>query len=279
MLRNILYLSLLTGFFSCGSSDSSGDYDSSLPVAPNVPAPAAVLYKVTNVYPHDTNSFTQGLEFYNGRLYESTGEYKKSKLRIVDLKTGIAEKSHTIGDPSIFGEGITILNGKIYQLTWQNNKIFEYNLDDITRPIRTYDWPHQGWGATNNGKEIIISDGVTPQLYFVTPDENSNQMKINRTLTVRSHMGPVENLNELELINGSVYANRWQTDEILIIDTASGYVTGVINLKGLLQQYDPSFIPEPGQQVLNGIAYDSATNKLYITGKEWPKLFEIELRN
>lgn len=276
MLRTAFFLLLSLTLFSCDNSGSSGDYDPTLPSSPAVPAPQAIMYKVINVYPHDTSSFTQGLEYYNGKLYEGTGEFKKSKLRIVDLKTGIAERSHTIGDPSVFGEGITILNNKIYQLTWQNNKIFQYDISDITKPIRTYDWPHQGWGATNNGKELIISDGVTPNLYFVTPDESTNQMKINRTLTVRSHLGPVENINELELINGSVFANRWLTDEILIIDTTSGYVTGVLNLKGLLDQYAPGTKLSEGA-VLNGIAYDSATNRIFITGKEWPRLFEIEL--
>lgn len=276
MNRPALLLLSCIILFSCGGNNSSNDYDNSLPVAPVVPAPKSVVFKVTNVYPHDTTSFTQGLEYFNGMLYEGTGEYQKSRLRIVDLKTGVAEKSHTIGDPSIFGEGITILNNKIYQLTWQNNKIFEYNINDITKPIRTFDWPHQGWGVTNNGKELIISDGVTPQLYFVTPDEATNQMLVNKTLTVRSHLGPVQNLNELELINGSVYANRWLTDEILIIDTTTGYVTGVMNFKGIMQQYAPGTILDEGS-VLNGIAYDSASDKLFITGKEWPKLFEIEL--
>lgn len=262
---------------SCNNSDSSADYDASLPSAPVVPAPELVSFKVVDVYPHDVTSFTQGLELYGGKLFEGTGEYTKSKLRIVDLKTGVAEKSHTIGDPSIFGEGITILNDKIYQLTWQNNKIFEYSIDDITRPVRTYNWPREGWGATNNGNQLIISDG-TSQLYFVRPDEASGEMQVEKTLTVRSHIGVVNHLNELELIEGKIYANRWLTNEILIIDTTTGYVKGVMNFTGLLQKYAPAAVLGEGS-VLNGIAYDSATKRLYITGKEWPKLFEIEVAN
>lgn len=274
MIRNCLMLLLMFFAVSCGNNDSP-DYDSSLPAPPVVPAPVPVRYKVVNVYPHDPASFTQGLEFYKGKLIEGTGEYKRSKLRIVDLKTGVAEKSHTLEDPALFGEGVTVLNDKIYQLTWQNNKIFEYDINRIDKPIRTYDWPHEGWGATNNGRQLIISDG-TPQIYFVTPDEQSGRMNITRTLTVRDNRGIVNYLNELELINGSLYANRWLTNDILIIDTTSGYVTGTMNFKGILQQYDPTATLKEGS-VLNGIAYDSSNNKLYITGKEWPRIFEIEL--
>jgi len=262
-------------FVSCNCNNSNPDYDSSLPQAPVVPPPQPVLYKVINVYPHDTSSFTQGLEYYKGKLYEGTGELNQSKLRIVDIKTGLPEKSHTISDSTIFGEGITILNNKLYQLTWQNHKIFEYNLNDISKPIRTYDWPHEGWGVTNNGKQLIISDG-TPQIYFVTPDETKGQMNITKTLTVRSNQGLMNYLNELELIKGAIYANRWLTNDIMIIDTTNGYVKGIMNFKGIIQQYDPGYTLDEGS-VLNGIAYDSTGNRLFITGKDWPKLFEIEI--
>lgn len=275
MLRiGILFLVIII-LSACNGGDSTPDFDPTLPSAPVVPAPEMITYKVVNVYPHDPTSFTQGLEFYNGKLYEGTGEYTKSKLRIVDLETGVPEKSHTIGDPSIFGEGITILHDKIYQLTWMNNKIFEYSLSDITRPVRTYAWPYQGWGATNNGSQLIISDG-SAQIYFVTPDETSDQMKVEKTLTVRSNAGPVNNLNELELIDGKIFANRWLTNDILIIDSTSGYVTGVMNFSGIIQQYAPTTSLGEGA-VLNGIAYDKNTGRIFITGKEWPKLFEIEM--
>lgn len=275
MLRNCWILLIAVFLFSCGDNSSTPDYDNTLPKPPSVPAPVPLMYKVLNVYPHDPSSFTQGLEFHNGKLYEGTGNFNTSKLRVLDIKTGNVEKSHTITDPKIFGEGITILNNKIYQLTWQNNKIFEYNLNDITKLIRTYPWNREGWGATNNGRQLIISDG-TAQLYFVTPDESEGKIQINKILTVRDNRGPVDSLNELELINGSVYANRWLTHDIVKIDTSNGYVTGTMNFKGIMKQYAPGVFLKEGA-VLNGIAYDSAQKKMYITGKDWPKLFEIKL--
>ncbi|MEP7079551.1 MAG: glutaminyl-peptide cyclotransferase, partial [Ginsengibacter sp.] len=170
----------------------------------------------------------------------------------------------------------TIFKGKIYQLTWQNNKIFEYNLNDFSKPLITYNWSRQGWGATNDGNHIIISDG-TSHLYFVTPDEQRKEMRIEKILTVISNKGEVDSLNELELINGYVYANRWLTDDIVKIDTSNGHVAGIMNLKGLLKQYDPTAKYEDGA-VLNGIAYDSTRKKMYITGKDWPKLFQLSLQ-
>ncbi len=277
MLRHCILLLLIISLFGCGNNNSSGDYDNSLPVTnfSNIPPPVPVIFKVTNVYPHDPASFTQGLEYYNGKIYEGTGELKQSKLRILNLKTGVPEFSHTISDPKIFGEGISILNGKLYQLTWQNNKIFEYNLNDLSKPIRTFTWSREGWGATNNGRELIISDG-TSQLYFTTPDDKDGQIKINKIISVKDNRGLVDSLNELELINGYIYANRWLTDDIVKIDTSNGYVVGKMNLAGIMKQYAPNVVLSDGS-VLNGIAYDSTTKKLFITGKDWPKLFEIEL--
>ena len=267
---------ILSFFISCNSS-SSPDTDNSLPVPTvnNIPPPAPIMFKVEAVYPHDPSSYTQGLEFYNGKMYEGTGEWGTSKLRIVDIKTGVPEKSYLIADTSIFGEGITIFKNKIYQLTWQNHKIFVYNLDDISHPINTLKWNRQGWGATNDGTDIIISDGSS-KLFFVQPDENKKDMKINKIITVVDNMGEVDSLNELELIDGYVYANRWLTNDIVKIDTSNGHVMGIMNLTGLLQQYDPS-AKVNGDAVLNGIAYDSVTKKIYITGKDWPKLFEMKL--
>ena len=180
-----------------------------------------------------------------------------------------------IKDPEIFGEGITIFKNKIYQLTWQNNKIFVYNLNDITKPISTLNWSREGWGATNDGTNIIISDGSS-KLFFVEPDENRKEMKTVKILTVVDNKGEVDSLNELELIGGYVYANKWLTDDIVKIDTSNGHVVGKMNLAGLLNQYDPGVQVVDGA-VLNGIAYDSTTKKLYITGKDWPKLFEMRL--
>lgn len=267
-------LSFFLFLASCQNSSSS-DFDSSLPVN-NIPPPSQIMFKVINVYPHDPNAFTQGLEYHEGKLYEGTGEYNRSNLRIVDIKTGKIEKNYLIPDKSIFGEGITIFKNKIYQLTWKSQKVYVYNPGDLSHPVDTLKWGREGWGATNDGKDIIISDGSS-HLFFVLPDEKSKELKVNKILTVADNKGEVDSLNELELINGYVYANRWLTNDIVKIDTATGHVTGKLNLTGLLQQYDPNAPIEDGA-VLNGIAYDSTSKKLYITGKDWPRLFEIELQ-
>jgi glutaminyl-peptide cyclotransferase len=276
MIRKLISVVVLVSFISCNNSSSS-DYDRSLPMPKvnNIPAPAPIMFKVEAVYPHDSRAYTQGLEFYNGKLYEGTGEWGTSNLRMVDIKTGNIEKNYLIPDTSIFGEGITIFKNKIYQLTWKNNKIFVYNINDIMHPIDTFKWNREGWGATNDGKNIMVSDG-TSKLYFVQPDEKKKEMKINKILTVADNMGEVDSLNELELIGGYVYANRWLTNDIVKIDTSNGYVVGRMNLSGLLRQYDPT-AQINSDAVLNGIAYDSTTKRLYITGKDWPKMFEMIL--
>ncbi|HUZ61268.1 MAG TPA: glutaminyl-peptide cyclotransferase [Hanamia sp.] len=276
MIHKFLFGVSILFLISCNNS-SSPNYDNSLPMPKvnNIPAPAPIMFKVEAVYPHDPGAFTQGLEFYKGKMYEGTGEYGTSNLRIVDIKTGKVEKDYLIPDSSIFGEGITIFKNKIYQLTWQSHKIFVYSLDDITHPISTLKWDREGWGATHDDKNIIISDGSS-HLYFVQPDEKNKDMKIDKILTVANNMGEVDSLNELELIGGYIYANRWLTNDIVKIDTATGYVVGDMNLTGLLQQYDPN-AKVNGDAVLNGIAYDSTTKNLYITGKDWPKMFEMKL--
>lgn len=278
-MNNKFFIGIICILLVSCKSKSGADTDPTLPsITPtNIAAPVPIMFSVTGVYPHDATAFTQGLEFYKGKLYEGTGDWGKSRLRITDIKTGVAEKDHRLTDTTLFGEGITIFKNKIYQLTWKNNKIFVYNLDDITKPIRTLSWSREGWGMTNDGNQIIISDG-TSKLYFVQPDENANSMKINKIITVQNNLGEVDSLNELELIGGFVYANRWLTDDIVKIDTSNGHVVGVLNLKGLLSQYAPGSNITDGA-VLNGIAYDSATRKVYITGKDWPKLFELKFND
>lgn len=276
-MRKLILALVVIGFLSC--NDNQPDIDPTLPSVntTNIPAPIPLMFKVTGIYPHDPTAFTQGLEFYQGKLYEGTGEYGKSRLRITNYKTGVAEVDHRMSDNTIFGEGITIFKNQLYQLTWQNSKIFTYRLNDLTKPTGTYSWSREGWGITNDGHQLIISDG-TSKLYFVNPNPEKQSMQINKILTVRNHLGEVDSLNELELINGFVYANRWLTDEIVKIDTTNGYVVGVLNLKGILSQYAPEAQINDGA-VLNGIAFDSTHNRLLITGKDWPKLFEIQLNN
>ena len=274
MHKRIFAIGLISLFSACNAgNDSSGDSGST---TPSLPAPQPITFSIDSVYPHDQHAFTQGLQFYNGKLYEGTGQFEESTLRIVDPKTGTVEKKYLIPDTSIFGEGITIFKNKIYQLTWQSHKIFVYNLNDITKPIKILNWFSEGWGITNDGNNLIISDGVTDKIYYALPDEEKSEMKVIKTLSVADNTGALDNLNELEFIDGYIFANRWQTDDILKIDTATGHVVGKIDAKGLLFQYDPNVKLEEGA-VLNGIAYDSSTKKLYITGKLWPKMFQIHL--
>jgi glutamine cyclotransferase len=278
MSKKLIALPFILFLFSCHNT-STPDIDTSLPVAEanNLPAPEPITYTVESVYPHDEKAFTQGLQYYNGKLYEGTGEFNQSTLRIVDIKTGQPVQKFLIKDPNIFGEGITIFNKKIYQLTWQSHKIFVYKVDDIMHPIDTLNWALEGWGITNDGKDLIISDGSS-KLYFVQPDETAKQMKTTRILTVEGNTGELDSLNELEYINGYVFANRWYTNNIYKIDPSNGHAVGVLDFTGLLHQYDPDFVI-PDSAVLNGIAYDSTTKKLYITGKDWPKMFEIKLNS
>lgn len=276
MINKLLLPALLLLFFSC-NNNSSPDFDKSLPSTEPVslPAPAPITFTVEAVYPHDPKAFTQGLEFYKGKLYEGTGEPNQSTLRIVDIKSGNPEKKYLIPDGNVFGEGITIFKNKIYQLTWQNHKIFVYNLNDIMHPISTYNWSLEGWGITNDGNNLIISDGSS-KLYYVQPDDAKKEMRTIKVLTVAGNTGELDSLNELEYINGFVFANRWYNNHIYKIDTSNGHAVGIIDMTGLLRQYDPGARIDDSA-VLNGIAYDSTTKKLYITGKDWPKMFEIKL--
>ncbi len=238
-------------------------------------APQPITFSIDTVLPHDPEAYTQGLQFYNGKLYEGTGDYENSSLRIVDIKTGKPEKNYKMGSKEIFGEGITIFKNKIYQLTWQSNKVFVYNINDIMHPIKTLNWFSEGWGITNDGNSLIISDG-SDTIYYVLPDEEKNTMRQLKIISVADNTGPLDSINELEFIDGYIYANRYQTNDILKIDTANGHVIGKMDLTGILAQYDAKEITNR-TDVLNGIAYDSTTKKLYITGKRWPKMFKMHL--
>ena len=277
MVKTLMASVFLILLISCGSNSSTPDVDNNLPVAQSVAAPQPITFTIDSVFPHDANAFTQGLEYYKGKLYEGTGEPNQSTLRIVNIKTGKPEKQYLIPDSTIFGEGITIFKNKIYQLTWQSHKIFEYNVTDIMHPLNTYNWGPEGWGMTNDGHNIIISDG-TSKLYYVQPDPATKQMKPIKTLTVVDNNGELDSLNELEYINGYVYANRWYNNHIIKVDTSNGHVVGILDFTGLMQQYDPNY-KLPDSAVLNGIAYDSATKKMYITGKDWPKMFQVQMNN
>ena len=251
-----------------GTADKPGDSDPDVQklATQNIP------YTITAQYPHDTSAFTEGLQIYNGKMYEGTGMETESTLRITDIKTGKVEKKHFYTDPTIFGEGIQVFKGKIYQLTWKNHIVFVYDEKNIAQPVKTMKWPYEGWGMTNNGTDLIISDG-TANIYFVNPDD----FRIKTTIAVNDNSGPVINLNELEYINGFIYANVYGSDFIVKIDPVSGHVEGKITLDGVAEKYFPTQIVPGRTDVLNGIAYDSAAKKIYVTGKRWPLMFEITL--
>ncbi len=223
------------------------------------------------MYPHDTSFFTEGLVWYNNHLYESTGLENSSRLVKTDLNNGKIVQEYKML-PADFGEGIAILNGKIYQLTYQQNKVYVYDLATFKK-VQEFSWPYEGWGMTTDGKQLIISTGSS-NLYFVNPDN----FKIENTVSVTNNYGPVGKINELEYVNGFIYANVWFEDFLLKIDLQSGRVVGQLDMQNLVQTSGIA-LNNPNEDVLNGIAYDSAKNSLYITGKRWPALFEIKLND
>lgn len=236
--------------------------------APTRPAePPVYSYRVINSYPHDPNAFTQGLVYLNGVLYEGTGRRGQSSLRRVSLETGTVLQQVNL-PPELFGEGIAVFGNRIIQLTWQARQGFVYDKTSFERLAR-FTYPTEGWGITHDGRRLIMSDG-TATLYFWDPDTLA---EIGR-VTVYDRGQPVTRLNELEYIQGEVFANVWQTDFIARIDPQTGRVTGWIDLTGLLSPEARNGRPV---DVLNGIAYDAEHNRLFVTGKLWPRLFEIEL--
>ncbi len=245
------------------------------PPVNTVQVPAVINYDIVAEYPHDPNAFTEGLEFKDDYLYESTGQYGMSDIRKVELKTGKVVTSTKMA-AKYFGEGMTLLNDKIYQLTYREGAGFIYGQKDL-KVVGTFGFTSpEGWGMTNNGSNLIYDDGGSV-LHFIDPVT----FKETKSLNVFDEHGPVTYINELELIHGFIYANQWQTDFILKIDTATGRVVGRADLSNIRQRIGvrpPSGNPN-GPDVLNGIAYDAATNKIYITGKNWPKLVEIKLDN
>lgn len=235
-------------------------------------APEIYTYKIINEYPHDTKAYTQGLEYYNGFLYESTGKNGESTIRKVDLKTGKVLQQTAI-DKKYFGEGMTIFNDKIYALTWKAKKGFVYNLKTLKKEKEfAYKQSKEGWGLTHNDTELIKSDG-SHKIWFLDP----TTQKEKRFIQVYTDKYAIAKLNELELVNGKIYANKWQQNAILIINPETGIVEGVANLQGLKKEMEKTQKLDSEDTVLNGIAYDAENNRLFVTGKYWGKLFEIQL--
>jgi glutamine cyclotransferase len=236
--------------------------------------PPLINYSVIQAMPHDTSSFTEGLLFHNGQLFESTGtepsmpESRRSLFGIVDPKTGKISKKAELDRNKYFGEGIVFLHDKVYQLTWTTKTGFIYDAKTFSR-LGEFPIPvKEGWGMTTDGTNLIMSDG-TSNISYVDP----GTFRLVKVIGVTDNNGPVSNINELELINGFLYANQWQTNYILKIDPSSGKVTGKLDLTSLATQAHNKY---PGSDVLNGIAYDSTTGKVYVTGKLWPEIYEIK---
>ncbi|WP_372793566.1 glutaminyl-peptide cyclotransferase [Lutibacter sp.] len=235
-------------------------------------APDVYTYKIINTFPHDKEAYTQGLEFYNGFLYEGTGRKGTSSIRKVDLKTGEVLQQKDI-DAQYFGEGITIFNNKLHQLTWQSGIGFVYNLETFEKEKDfKYTKSREGWGLTNNGEKLIKTDG-TERIWFLNPETLAEENYIE----AYTNKQKVEKLNELEYINGKIYANIWQKNSILIVNAISGKVEGVADLSGLKTEISKIQKLEEQDEVLNGIAFDKENNRIFVTGKHWSKLYEIEL--
>lgn len=223
-------------------------------------------YEIINTFPHDRKAFTQGLVFENGVLYEGTGLPGRSTLRKVELETGKVLQTHQLLT-KFFGEGITIYGDNIIQLTYQENVGFVYNKDTFEL-LRKFNYPTEGWGITHNGSHLIMSDG-TPTLYFLDPETFEQVSRIK----VYDRNSPLWGLNELEYIDGQIYANVWPDERIAMIAPDTGRVVGWIDMQGLLAPQDYTEYVD----VFNGIAYDKNNGRLFVTGKYWPKLFEIKL--
>ena len=254
-------LALLGAVYFCSCSNSP---ESPLPTTSNVTP--VYTYRVVNTYPHDQNAFTQGLVFEDGALYEGTGLLGHSTLRRVDLETGDILQIRDLPN-QYFGEGVTVYGSKIIQLTWKSSVGFVYDKDSFEL-LHEFDYPIKGWGITHDGECLITSDG-TSTLHFL---ELETFEEIGR-IEVYDSNGPVTGLNELEYVQGEIYANVCETDHIARIAPQTGEVIGWVELQGLLY---PEDCTEP-VAVLNGIAYDAENDRLFVTGKLWPKLFEIEL--
>jgi len=273
MNRVTVFFALLCLLSACNNNDRQDNTTATTTKIPDN-TPPTINYSVIKAIPHDTSAYTEGLLFHDGQLYEATGtepempESRRSMFGTVDLSTGKITPKATLDRNKYFGEGIVFLNGKVYQLTYTTKIGFIYDAKTFKK-LGEFTFPSkEGWGMTTDGVHLIMSDGSS-NINYLDP----NTFQLVKVLGVTDNNGPVSNINELELIKGYIYANQWQTNYILKIDTASGKVVGKMNLDGLENDARNKY---PGAEVLNGIAYDSTTNKVYVTGKLWPSIYEIK---
>jgi glutamine cyclotransferase len=279
LLLRILSLGLLAVLGTVPICSCSPTAESLVPtVSPVYPTPtvsptssspdyiSVYTYRVVSAYPHDPQAFTQGLVFDDGVLYEGTGRYGHSSLRKVNLETGVVLLIHEL-PAQFFGEGVTVYEDRISQLTERSNVGYVYDKESFNL-LQEFNYPTEGWGITHDGAHLIMSDG-TSTLHFLDPETYEEVHRVE----VLDRGSPVTRLNELEYVQGIIYANVWLTDRIAMIAPSSGQVVGWIDLEGLLGEEDRT----QRVDVLNGIAYDAEGDRLFVTGKWWPKLFEIEL--
>lgn len=255
-LHMIFYLLLFGGILSCTSKK---------PEQKNVTP--KISYAVQKSFPHDTKAFTEGLLIHKGELYESTGK-DESWIGIVDIKNGVVDKKVVLGK-EYFGEGITILNNKVYQLTFETHKGFVYSLDTF-KEVRQFSYKTPGWGLTHNASHLIMSDG-SEQLYFL----DTTSLSVVKTIIVKDESGPLTQLNELEFIDGFIYANVWLTDRIVKIDPSTGSVKGILDLTALCNSVRRT---HPQVNELNGIAWHKESGSLLITGKYWPSIYVLRMK-
>ena len=269
MIRKVQSTAIVL-FLATHASCLAPSDDGAEPAALQPQQPAEIptySYRVVHSFPHDPDAYTQGLLYDDGFLYESTGQYGQSSLRKVELETGSVVQLHQLDD-RFFAEGLALFGNRLLQLTWRAYKGFAYRLDSF-EPLAEFAYPTEGWGLTYDGELLVMSDG-SATLYFRDPFTFAEVSRI----AVVAQGRPVSQLNELEWIAGEVFANIWQTDTIARIDPATGQVAGWIDLTGLLNNADRR---GSNAEVLNGIAYDSEGERLFVTGKRWPKLYQVEL--
>lgn len=262
-----------TFMFACNFGSNNSNASENTADANVIAAPANLNFELVKVHTHDTTSYTEGLEWSGNTLIESTGNYNQSKLRLLDSNMKDIVKPVKLS-AAYFGEGATLFNGKIYQLTWKEHKVFVYDAKTLSK-INEYAWPYEGWGMTHNDTAIILNTGGS-NLYYVDP----SSFKVIRTVGVYNNYGYVSNINELEYVDGKLYGNIYMTDNIIQIDPISGRVIAIADMSNILAiagvKNDPR-VKDSGY-VLNGIAYNKAKGTFFITGKNWPVMVELRFK-
>ena len=267
LFGTVAFVSTAGAFGACGGDRgeaNTANGDTTAAVATRTPT---YTYEVVQSYPHDPKAFTQGLVWHEGTLFESTGQVGQSNIREVTLATGRVIRQQDLAPPH-FGEGIALLGSKLFQITWTSGKAFVYDRASFTR-TGEFSYEGEGWGLTTDGTAIVMSNG-TPTIVWRDPAT----FAVQKSITVTDNGTPVSQLNELEWVKGEIWANVWQSEQIARIDPATGHVTGWIDLAGILPAMDKT----GSEDVMNGIAYDAARDRLFVTGKLWSRLYEITLK-